>query len=106
MTALTELFDEWGGAIWKATIETFQMVSIALIISLVIGLFLAILLVLTRPNKALENKFVFQVLKFFLANWASDLQGLGPKSLISKPSFSSLFATTVIYLSNSGEKHI
>ena len=45
-------------------------------------------------------------IEIFLATWASDIQGLGPKGLISKPYFSSLFGTTVIYLSNSGEKHI
>ncbi|NEU30828.1 ABC transporter permease subunit [bacterium LRH843] len=64
MEVLTELFDTWGGAMWKATIETLQMTSIALIISIIIALPLAALLVLTRPNKALENKYVFGTLNF------------------------------------------
>ncbi|MFC0473361.1 methionine ABC transporter permease [Halalkalibacter kiskunsagensis] len=62
MLQVIEFFDRWGDPIWKATIETFQMVSISLIISIIIALPLGTLLVLTRPNKSLENKYVYQVL--------------------------------------------
>lgn len=63
---LTEFFHEWGDILWKATIETCQMVVISLVISLIIALPLATLLVLTRPNQALENKFVFQTLNVII----------------------------------------
>ncbi|KHF41733.1 methionine ABC transporter permease [Halalkalibacter okhensis] len=66
MFQITEFLDRWGDPIWKATIETFQMVSISLIISIVIALPLGTLLVLTRPNKSLENKFVYQVLNIVI----------------------------------------
>src|SRR5699024_2015973 len=62
MTLINDFFENWGDSVWTATIETFQMVGIAFIISLVIGMSLSILLVLTRPNQRLENKFVYQVL--------------------------------------------
>ncbi|MFA9557116.1 methionine ABC transporter permease [Evansella sp. AB-rgal1] len=59
---LLEFYDRWNGVIWKATIETFQMVSISLAIAVLIGLPLGVLLVLTRPNKSMENKYVYQSL--------------------------------------------
>lgn len=62
MSGINEFFDNWGEAIWKASIETFQMVSISLIISIIIALPLGTLLVLTRPNKSWENKYVYQLL--------------------------------------------
>lgn len=57
-----ELFDRWGGTIWQATIATFQMVSISLIIAIVIGLPLGILLVISRPNQSLDNKYLYRTL--------------------------------------------
>ncbi|MCM3760328.1 ABC transporter permease [Alkalihalobacillus oceani] len=62
MSGINEFFDNWGEAIWKASIETFQMVSISLIISIIIALPLGTLLVLTRPNKSWDNKYVYQLL--------------------------------------------
>ncbi|MCA0172882.1 methionine ABC transporter permease [Bacillus sp. RAR_GA_16] len=59
---ISEFLDLWGADIWKAIIETFQMVGISLLISVLIGLPLGILLVLTRPGKALENKVLFRLL--------------------------------------------
>ncbi|ART78446.1 metal ABC transporter permease [Sutcliffiella horikoshii] len=50
--------DNWGIDIWEAIIQTFQMVSISLSISIVIGLPLGVFLVLTRPGKSLENKYL------------------------------------------------
>ncbi|MDQ0255115.1 D-methionine transport system permease protein [Evansella vedderi] len=64
--SIVEFYDRWGGMIWKATLETFQMVSISLAISVIIGLPLGVLLVLTRPNKSLENKYVYQTLNVFI----------------------------------------
>ncbi|WP_100332001.1 methionine ABC transporter permease [Bacillus xiapuensis] len=62
----SEFLDNWGADIWKATIETFQMVSISLGLSILIGLPLGILLVLTRPGKALENKIVALILNMVI----------------------------------------
>ncbi|WP_311775148.1 methionine ABC transporter permease [Alkalihalobacillus sp. TS-13] len=59
---IDEFLDLWGSDLWEATIQTFQMVGISLAFSIVIGLPLGILLVLTRPGKALANKYVYQVL--------------------------------------------
>lgn len=59
---ISEFLDLWGADIWKAIIETFQMVGISLLISVLIGLPLGVLLVLTRPGKALENKVLFRLL--------------------------------------------
>lgn len=66
ITFIKDFFANWGDSVWEATVETFQMVSIAFIISLVIGMTLSILLVLTRPNQRLENKFVYQVLNIVI----------------------------------------
>ncbi|WP_283153527.1 methionine ABC transporter permease [Guptibacillus hwajinpoensis] len=59
---VSEFIDLWGADIWNAIIETFQMVGISLLISVLIGLPLGVLLVLTRPDKALENKVLFRIL--------------------------------------------
>lgn len=59
-------FGKWSPVIWKATIETAQMVSISLAISIAIGLPLGILLILTRPGKYFENRFVFQTLNVII----------------------------------------
>lgn len=63
---ILEFYQEWGSNIWKATVETFQMVSISLSISVVIGIPLGVLIVLTRPNKSLENKYVYQSLNILI----------------------------------------
>lgn len=62
MKRIEEFLELWGSDLWEATIQTFQMVGIALGISVLIGLPLGILLVLTRPDKALANKYVYQIL--------------------------------------------
>jgi D-methionine transport system permease protein len=59
---LIDFFSAQGGNLWVATVQTLQMVSVSLAISVLIGLPLGILLILTRPNQAWENKFVYQVL--------------------------------------------
>ncbi|WP_170006189.1 methionine ABC transporter permease [Bacillus fonticola] len=48
--------------IWEALVETISMVSFSLLFSVVIGLPLGILLVVTRKGHLLENAIVFKVL--------------------------------------------
>ncbi|MCC9624860.1 ABC transporter permease [Thalassospira sp. MA62] len=50
---------DWGDLIWTGTVQTLTMTSIALLISTLIGLPLGTLLVLTRPNGRLANRFVY-----------------------------------------------
>ncbi|MBD8005486.1 methionine ABC transporter permease [Bacillus norwichensis] len=66
MTQIQEFLDNWGEDIWVAIIQTFQMTGISLGIAILIGLPLGILLVLTRPGKALSNKFVFGLLNIII----------------------------------------
>lgn len=66
MANMLEFYEKWGGFIVKAIVETFQMVSISLSISVLIALPLGVLLVLTRPGKGLENKYVYETLNFVI----------------------------------------
>ncbi|CAM3568914.1 ABC transporter permease [Brevibacillus invocatus] len=52
--------------IGESVVQTLQMVSVSLAISVLIGLPLGILLILTRPGNALENRIVYQVLNVFV----------------------------------------
>jgi D-methionine transport system permease protein len=54
--------EQWGDMIWEATMQTFQMTGISLLISLILALPLGVSLVLTRPGGRLENKIVYPVL--------------------------------------------
>lgn len=54
--------DEWGKVIWEATIQTFQMTSISLLISILIALPLGVTLVLTRHGGQRENKIIYPIL--------------------------------------------
>src|SRR5690625_416629 len=65
-TRLGNFFEQWGESIWIATLETFQMVGIALVISVVIGLFLSVLLLLTRPGQRLANPIIYQILNIVI----------------------------------------
>jgi D-methionine transport system permease protein len=56
---ISEFLDLWGDQIVEAILQTFQMTSIALLISILIGLPLAAFLVLTRQGARLENKYVY-----------------------------------------------
>lgn len=58
--------DQWLPIIWKAILETFQMVGTSLLFAVVIGIALGILVVLTRPGQALANKFVYQILNLII----------------------------------------
>ncbi|MEG0448908.1 MAG: methionine ABC transporter permease [Lysinibacillus sp.] len=66
MNFITDFFDKWGVTIWEATVQTFQMVSISLLFSIIIGIPLGALLVLTRPGQMYANKFFFQVLNLVI----------------------------------------
>ncbi|WP_420849715.1 methionine ABC transporter permease [Peribacillus tepidiphilus] len=63
---MNEFLELWGSDIWLATIQTFQMVGISLTISVLIGLPLGVLLVLTRPGKALDNKMIYNFLNVLI----------------------------------------
>lgn len=53
--------EQWGPIIWEALLETFQMTSISLIISIIFGVPLGLMLVLTRPGQSFENKWIYQI---------------------------------------------
>lgn len=59
-------FKEYDDLYWKATVETFTMVGYALAISTVIGLFLGVVLVITRPNHILPQRVIYQVLNVII----------------------------------------
>lgn len=61
MSRLEQFTDQWLPIIGKSIIETFQMVGISLFFSVLIGIPLGILIVLTRPGQALQNKFLYQL---------------------------------------------
>lgn len=63
---MEEFIQQWLPLIWTSVIETFQMVSISLVFSTIIGIPLGIFVVLTRPGESLENKFVYQTLNLFI----------------------------------------
>lgn len=66
MSWISEFLSQWMPYIQKATVETFLMVSVSLVISVVIGIPIGILLVLSRPNQALSNRFVYQTLNIVI----------------------------------------
>ncbi|KAB2330766.1 ABC transporter permease [Cytobacillus depressus] len=63
---INEFLELWGSDLWESTLQTFQMVGISLAFSILIGLPLGILLVLTRPGKALGNKYIYQILNVII----------------------------------------
>src|SRR5690625_7988092 len=66
MERIEQFIEQWLPYITKASIETFQMVSVSLVISIIIGIPLGVLLVLTRPGQAWENNFIYQVLNVLI----------------------------------------
>ena len=50
------------GSLWHATVETFYMVGISAVLSMLIGLPLGLLLVTTSPEGVLKNPLVNQTL--------------------------------------------
>ncbi|WP_374705428.1 methionine ABC transporter permease [Oceanobacillus sp. J11TS1] len=63
---MQEFIDNWLPLFPQAIKETFQMVVISLFFSVIIGVILAILLILTRPGQPLQNKFVYQTLNLLI----------------------------------------
>jgi len=61
MNAEQSFLDKWSPIILEAVIETFQMTSISLVISIALGVPLGLMLVLTRPGQSFENKWVYQI---------------------------------------------
>lgn len=61
MSRFETFTDQWLPVIGKSVVETFQMVGISLFFAVLIGIPLGILIVLTRPGQALENKFLYQI---------------------------------------------
>ncbi|MTT31927.1 ABC transporter permease subunit [Terrilactibacillus sp. BCM23-1] len=59
---MSTFLNEWGDTIWQGFIDTLKMTSISLIISVIIGLPLALLLVLTRKGGEAENRIVNAIL--------------------------------------------
>ena len=62
MNAINEFTEKWSSQFLTATIETFQMVGISLLLATLIGVPIGILLVLSRTGQSLENKWLNQLL--------------------------------------------
>ncbi|MFD2445426.1 methionine ABC transporter permease [Bacillus sp. CGMCC 1.16607] len=58
--------EQWIPIIGKSLGETFQMVSISLVLSVLVGTGLGILLVLTRSGQPLENKWTYHGLNLLI----------------------------------------
>lgn len=63
---MAAFYEQWGHVIWKALGETLQMTSISLLLSILIGIPLGLLIVLTRPGQLFENKILYQVLNLVI----------------------------------------
>lgn len=59
---MLQFWEDWGDLIWTGTLQTLTMTGIALLISTLIGLPLGTLLVLTRPNGRLANRYLYATL--------------------------------------------
>ncbi len=62
MNGYEQFIEKWLPQYQLATVETFQMVGLSLLFSIIIGIPLGILLVLSRPGQALDNKWLHQIL--------------------------------------------
>ncbi|MCQ2010824.1 MAG: methionine ABC transporter permease [Sporolactobacillus sp.] len=58
---MADFINEWGSAIWEGFIQTTQMTLISLAFSILIGLPLGVLLVLTRKGGQWDNVAVFTI---------------------------------------------
>lgn len=63
---MAAFYEQWGHVIWKSLGETLQMTSISLLLSVLIGIPLGLLIVLTRPGQLFENKVLYQVLNLVI----------------------------------------
>jgi len=66
MRSYEEFIERWIPVILKALVETFQMSTISLLLSIVIGIAMGIVLVLTRPGQSFENKWIYNLLNVFV----------------------------------------
>src|SRR5690625_251113 len=66
MRSFEEFTSRWLPVIWKALVETFQMTIISLSFSIVIGIAIGLVLVLTRPGHSFENKWIYNLLNIFV----------------------------------------
>ncbi len=66
MNGYGEFIEKWLPQYQQATIETFQMVGISLFYSVIIGIPLGILLVLSRPGQSLDNRWLHQILNLLV----------------------------------------
>src|SRR5699024_8868776 len=66
MAFISNFFNDGGAYIWIAVVEALQMVAISLVLAVLIGLPLGVLLVLTRPGKSWENRFVLMALNIVI----------------------------------------
>lgn len=65
-SAIGRFLDQWGDTLWEATLQTFQMVGISLFFSVIIGLPMGVLLVMTRPGRIGSNLFLYQTLNLII----------------------------------------
>jgi D-methionine transport system permease protein len=65
-SAIGRFLDQWGDTLWEATLQTFQMVGISLFFSVIIGLPMGVLLVMTRPGRIGSNPFLYQTLNLII----------------------------------------
>jgi D-methionine transport system permease protein len=61
-----QFIEQWLPIIGKSMVETFNMVGMSLLFSVLIGIPLGIFIVLTRPGQSLENKWVYQGLNLLI----------------------------------------
>lgn len=66
MGKIEEFTSKWLPLIGRSVVETFQMTSISLLFSVVIGVMLGIILVLTRPGFLFENKIIYNIFNVFV----------------------------------------
>ncbi|HLR14230.1 MAG TPA: methionine ABC transporter permease [Bacillota bacterium] len=66
MEYISEFNEKWTPVIGEAIVETFQMTIISLFFSVIIGVTLGVLLVMTRPNFLFSNKVVYFILNIFV----------------------------------------
>ncbi|WP_420812893.1 methionine ABC transporter permease [Peribacillus acanthi] len=59
-------FEQWLPIIGESLIETFQMVGVSLLFSVLLGVPLGIFLVLSRPGQSLENRWLYQGLNLII----------------------------------------
>lgn len=66
MGSIGDFTNQWAAIIGKSLVETFQMVGISLLFSVVIGIPLGILIVLTRSGQAYENKWLYECVNLLI----------------------------------------